>query len=230
MYRNRLMMEKQAYDHRLEMLKELNETQENERSRIAKDIHDQVGAIFLLAKINAGELIKHNHDESLNEKAKEIENLIIRGISEIRKSIQALTPTVLDKFGFIKSIEHLCTTINSSEKINSELFIDGEYIVLKPGIELAMYRTIQEIVNNALKHANASNIDIQIVQNPEVLTITVSDDGDGFDISQKDNSLGLGLKNIENRIFLIGGKTELSSSPGFGTVWYLDIPTENNRM
>lgn len=229
MLKNQLQLQKQASDHRMEMLINMNETQEKERARIAQDIHDEVGAIFYIAKMNAGELVNELKNVELNQKAKEIERLIISGTTELRKSIQALTPTTLEKFGFLGSLENLIDLIQKSSFININLIYDGDYLQLSHKSELAIFRVIQELINNALKHSTANNIEVKLIQNSDSLTIIISDDGEGFNLKDKFKSNGLGLKNIENRIFLIGGQTEISSSIGIGTVCYIYIPYEKNK-
>lgn len=225
-FNGKLQLEKQESEHRMQMLISMNEAQEKERARIAHDIHDEVGAIFFMAKMSAGEMANKSKDEICKKHAAETESLIIQGINELRKSIQALTPTLLEKLGFIQSIEKFTHLIQNN--IHVEFKMEGEYVKLSKNAELAIYRVIQELVNNALKHSQAKKIEIDIIQKPELLTIIVADDGVGFDLKNNSESMGLGLKNIESRIFLIGGETKFVSFPNQGTICRIEIPVFKN--
>ena len=226
MLKSKLLIEQQNSKHRFEMLINMNETQEKERARIADTMHDHVGALLFSAKVQSGILASKSIGEENQSQAANIEELIVLGIEEIRKSIQALSPTLLEKYGFVKAVEEFVRLMNINSSIKTTCTFSGDYISLGQKKEVAIYRVLQEVVNNALKHSKASVITIKMSQNENNLSLNIKDNGIGFNINDQKESNGLGLKNIEHRIFLLNGNVELQSESKIGTNYRFEIPNE----
>lgn len=224
MYRSQLALEKQTAQHRLDMLHAMNDAQESEKTKIAATIHDQVGTIFFTAKSQAGIMSASGPDQATRDSALQIEKLIMLAYEELRKSIYSLSPVLLDKFGLLLAIKEFFSIIGKGSPVVFEYNSRGEELKLTKKEEVAVYRVMQEIVNNALKHSGCSAINANVIVSSDKFTMTISDNGSGFDLEAKKIDGGLGLKNIENRISLVGGNLKVESETGIGTTYTFSIP------
>ena len=178
------------------------ETQENERQRIAQDLHDDLGATLAM----------------LNSKGKkenfsiENQNLIEKAIKDLRSISRNLLPSDFEAFGLIASVEKYLKSLNEQQKVKFTFINFGERVPLKHDTELNIYRIITELSNNVMKHSKAQNATVQLIYHPNHLFVSVEDDGKGLEIS-KDN-LGIGLKNVISRIEYLQAKVlELGTGP-----------------
>lgn len=222
-YKNRLLIYRQRherlrlindYQHRI-IVSEI-ETQERERSRIAKDLHDGVSTNITALKLMINESLQQNQ----KMKACEIEEQFQNIIKEIKDIIYALAPPGLERYGLITSLRNHIEKLNGSVPLKINLNSFGKEIYdLKFSIPL--FRVIQELISNSLKHARAANISIHINSFDDLLNITYEDDGVGFVPSQV--SEGLGLNSVEARIQSIQGSLKFESGK-FGVSYTMDIP------
>lgn len=180
--------------------------EEQERQRIAQDLHDSMGG--MLANIR---MTISSNDSSSKENV--IEKLD-KSIAEMRRISRNLMPETLKDLGLEIALEELCEAITQKQfAIQFEAFNLSENIPSK--IQMALYRITQESISNITKYAQATNVIVQISQNNSILNLTIEDDGIGFDKSEI--VYGLGLKNIQNRVQLINGTVEIASNKGEGT-------------
>ena len=180
--------------------------EEQERQRIAQDLHDSMGG--MLANIR----MTISANDSFN-KEKVIEKLD-KSIVEMRRISRNLMPETLKNIGLEIALKELCETMTQKYfTIQFEAFNLSENIPFKT--QMALYRIAQESISNITKYAQATNVIVQISQNNNVLNLTIEDDGIGFDKSEI--VYGLGLKNIQNRVELINGTVEIASNKGEGT-------------
>ena len=221
-YQKRMLqnkMEKQMLetDYQKQLLDSTIDSQEKERKRIASDLHDGVGAMLSAAKLNLnmlkGGTIPANE---MIEAVGETKDMIDETIETVRRISKDLLPSSLEKFGLNMAVQELCDKLTNAE---TRVTFDqsGEYAGLDAQKELMIYRVIQELINNALKHSEAETISIKMQQNDH-LQITVEDNGKGFDLEATKNDIkkGVGLYNIENRVSLLDGDVDFVSSPGNG--------------
>ncbi len=216
------------------MLAATIQTQESERKRIAKDLHDEIGA--LLAAIRLG-VIQIGSDETTGtfgvEKAEEAKKLIEETIKNVRRISQDLMPATLEKFGLVAALKELCQKLEKASGVRMDF--DGNEIdfPLKMQSALALYRIVQELINNTLKHAKATKIIISLQKTNTLLYLTVADNGSGFDLEyargQSKGVRGLGLSNIESRINMLNATIRYETAPGEGTQVTIEIPLEANR-
>ncbi|WP_286389263.1 tetratricopeptide repeat-containing sensor histidine kinase [Myroides marinus] len=180
--------------------------EEQERQRIAQDLHDSMGG--MLANIR----MTISANDSFNK-----ENVIDKldqTIDEMRRISRNLMPETLKNIGLEIALKELCETMTQKYfTIQFEAFNLSENIPFKT--QIALYRIAQESISNVTKYAQATNVIVQISQNNNVLNLTIEDDGIGFDKSEI--VYGLGLKNIQNRVQLINGTVEIASNKGEGT-------------
>lgn len=205
----------------------LIEGQEIERRRIAEELHDGLSQSLTAVRMHLGALeadIKKERDEK-HEKLQVLKNMIEDVTQEVKAISQALKPKVLEEYGLFKSLELLTGAVNESSDLEINLNFYEHFREPAYNIRLCIYRVVQELIHNAIKHASASRLDIQIVKHKDHIVLTVEDDGAGFDTQyQKTNGNGLGLRNIETRVSSLSGTVEVDSTPGKGTLIIVEIP------
>jgi len=203
-------------------LKNTIQAQEKERKRIAQDLHDEVGVMLSVVKLNVGRIEKKIADAKPRQMASETKLYLDDVVNQVRRISRDLMPHSLEKLGLSFALEEMVNWINKSEQIKIEFSKQGEPFRLDKKIELGVFRIVQELINNALKHSKASKIIIKVRYAEKYLALSVTDNGLGFDIAKLENS-GLGLKNLKSRSGLMGGEYKMRSFPGKGTCAVLKL-------
>lgn len=213
-----------------QMLESALEVQEVERVRIAKDLHDEVGAMLSVTKMSFNQLLrKLDNADDLATMGKQTRELLEQSISQVRRISKELVPSTLEEFGLISSIDEFIQKVHLASASTSFIF-SHEGIDVKQRfdkkIELTIYRLIQELVNNALKHAEANEISLKLTTKNNKIIFNFTDDGKGFDFEakRKDPKSGLGMRNMESRLSVINGTLEIKSAIGKGTKTHIEIP------
>ena len=201
-------------DQQKEILKNTIQAQEKERKRIAQDLHDEVGAMLSVVKLNVGR-IERQTESKASELAGETKNFLDEVITQVRGISRSLLPPSLEKLGLYNAVQELANWVNKSDQLKIECWKSGEPFRLDIKVELAVFRIVQELVNNAIKHSGAKCIFIDIRFNTS-LVLVIRDNGKGFDLKEKMNT-GLGLKNLESRAEVVGAGLKMKSTPGKGT-------------
>lgn len=196
--------------------------QENERKRIANDLHDSIGAMLAAVKININCLSTDSaEDEQIVEKSgRYIDDII----SNLRRISYNLLPNTLERKGVIEALKEFVQNLQQNNRLHFEIKVsDTADIAKERGIHI--FRILQEIIHNTIKHAKAHNMLIEISERKGYLQIITKDDGEGFDENTRmsENS-GLGLKSIKSRIEMLEGKMKLQTAPQKGTVYIIEIP------
>jgi two-component system, NarL family, sensor kinase len=205
-------------DKQLSAIDAMLKGQEEERSRIAKDLHDGLGGMLSgtkLSFINMKEnLVLTPENATLFDKSL---SMLDNTIADLRKVAHNLMPEALVKFGLDEAVKDFCSSIQSSSSLKVVYQQVGEKRKLTNTAEVFTYRIIQELVNNAVKHAGAKQIIVQLNINSHKLSITVEDDGKGFDVNSIANSKGAGMDNIKYRVQYFNGTLDIVTAPGKGT-------------
>lgn len=198
------------------------DTLENERKRIASDLHDELGPILSAVKLQINNLESSNSDDkALIEKSSLHIDTIIKRLREISNN---LMPNTLVRKGLAKAIEEFIESNSQAYKIQIKLFCEDE-LQLGPDREINIYRIVQEIVHNTVKHAKASVLVIRLAKENGRLVLFTADNGMGFDyIARSRDNTGLGLRNLQSRAEIMGGELTCISEPGKGTNYTLEIP------
>lgn len=198
--------------------KSLFEGEQNERIRIARDLHDSVGQMLSLVKMNLS-------SQEQNPENENIQGLVDKTISEVRNISHNLIPEELN-FGIFPALENLSDKVNASSKTKMELHIPEEIRLIKfqKQNELSIYRIVQEVINNMIKHADASSIDLSIRKLEKSLIINIKDNGKGLDDDSITNSSGIGWKNINARVHMMDGKIKIESEKLAGTQIEITLP------
>lgn len=204
-----------------EILKNTIQSQENERKRIAQDLHDEVGAMLSVVKLNVA-MIERQTSDKANTLAGETKSYLDEVITQVRGISRALLPPSLEKLGLNHALEELAGWVNKSDKIRMDCWKKGESCRFDAKKELAVFRVSQEVVNNAIKHSEAGTIFIQTRFTRKHLGIIIRDNGKGFKPEEKMNS-GLGLKNLKSRMDMIDAGFKLKSKPGKGTTAIISL-------
>ena len=213
-----------VFDHQQKMMQAELESQENERRKLAADLHDSIGG--MLSTIRVG-LITIGRSLPDPKGIDESKHMLDDTISSVRRISRDLLPSTLEKFGFIHAIRELCERFQAASKIAIHLNEHGEAPALDAQRELMIFRIVQELLNNAVKHSLATNIVVTLSRN-EHFQLSVEDDGIGFDAeaqkNDKQNGKGLGLFNIENRARLLGGNLHFENGRAKGSKTILTLP------
>jgi signal transduction histidine kinase len=202
-------------------------SEEIERHRIAEQLHDEVGAILSSSKLHIQGIKAENLDErdkQLHAKGKE---LLDEGIQKVRGISHNLHSNILKEFGLNEAIQHFVNKLIKGTLINSTIVLDENYTTQNPENDMSIYRMVQELINNILKHANAKEINITSSYVNNQLIITISHDGSGLSQQQFEEfrykKEGLGLKNIQNRVILLRGKIEFTKALNSNSI-FIHIP------
>ena len=199
--------------------------QEKERTRIAEDLHDRLGGMLSMVKVHYN--FVEDHIELLqksNKKQYEKANALLDdACEEVRKIANDMNSGILAKFGLVAALEDLSYSLNESGHLVVEFNAHGINNLLGADDEVAIFRIIQELMNNILKHAKAKEVTIQLIQGEHIINIMVEDDGIGFDSEEK-RTKGMGLVNVASRVEKLQGELRIDSHPGNGTTISIDIP------
>lgn len=198
-------------------------TLENERKRIADDLHDELGPLLSAIKLQINHLEPANETETavLEKSSDQIDSIIQR----FREISYDLLPNTLVRKGFIKATEEFIGKL----KILHPVHISFNYcdFTMLPEREINLYRILQEIIHNTVKHAHAKTLSISIQKSGKNLLLKTRDDGIGFNYSEKEQvAKGLGLLSIHSRVELLGGQLSLTSQPGSGTIFEIEMPLQ----
>ncbi|MEM9920111.1 MAG: sensor histidine kinase [Bacteroidota bacterium] len=207
----------------LKMVNAMLDGQETERKRIAKDLHDHLGSLLTTLKWKFDDIVE-NTDTAQSKSILEANQMLDKAYGEVRRIAHNMNSGVLAKFGLIAALEELRNSITQSGKMKVELIhykLDHEYR-LENQLEIIVYRMIQELISNILKHAQADQLSIQLSRMNNQLQLAIEDNGRGFNVNEATS--GMGLQNIMARLQQINGQMEIDSGKGGGTSIYIDIP------
>ncbi len=201
-------------EHQKEILQNTILAQEKERTRVARDLHDEVGAMLSVVKMNIARIEKKSGNDS-KELAVETKIYIDEVIGQVRRISHALLPPSLEKLGLYYALKELVNWIAKSGQFEVECWSNSESTRFEQKKELAVFRIIQELLNNSIKHSEASTVIIKCRFSSGHLAVSICDNGKGFKMNEELN--GLGLKNLESRTQILDARFKMKSSPGKGT-------------
>ncbi len=200
--------------------------EEKERTRIARELHDGVAGLITAAKMNF-ELAKNKTSSEpqsdFNQGMKMLEDAGI----ELRQAARNLMPEVLLQEGLVKALQLFCERITEKSNVQINFQSMGDKKITDNNLELSIYRIIQELVHNIVKHSRANNALVQLsFQDDGGMTITVEDDGVGMNKTSITHGAGMGMKNIRDRVTETGGKLDIQSEEGKGTSVYIEYESQ----
>ncbi len=203
-------------------------TEENERKRFAKDLHDGLGPLMSTVKMSLSALNDRIKDPSGIVILNNTNHLINEAINTLKDISNNLSPHVLTNFGLASAINAFITKINQTKAITIEFKSNMENTRLENDREVVIYRAVCELINNSIRHSGASKIDIELNKHEKFVTLQFCDNGRGFDTSglKKEDPTGMGLSNIETRVRSVDGVFILESTPGKGTSALIKVTNE----
>ena len=224
---------KQRDDLRTRLLQKLIRAQEEERRRIARELHDETSQVISTLALSLDTAISTLPQNASRDRLLEARALALRTLDGIHRLSFDLRPSVLDDLGLFRAIEWYAERDLKRRGIAVRCESDEQDGRLAPEIETALFRAVQEAITNIVKHAQAETVLIQCATTPRAVTIEIEDDGRGFDpadISQTAaNGRGLGLAGIQERMEILGGTAMIDSAPGQGTRVVLTVPRGENH-
>lgn len=220
---NKLEIERIKTKQQEELINTISNAQESERRRISSNLHDEVGSSLSAVSYMLGDVIMITDGDAKNLSTK-AENHLQNTMTEIRNIIQDMSPVIVEKFGLIAAVEGICYGINELKRVELVFNSKIDESFENKTIELKLYRIVQELVNNTLKHANATLINIDISKSEDMLNILVVDNGVGIDIDSAANSKSLGLDNIKAQLKFMEGEFKLKRLEKGGTSASVSVP------
>jgi PAS domain S-box-containing protein len=215
---------------RTALLHKIVQTQENERKRIARDIHDHIGQGMTGLQLRLHALQDtHRENAAITAELKSLSSIAHQIETEVDFLAWELRPSVLDDLGLCEAIERYIADWQKQFNTRAEFICIGrEGLHLSPDYEINLYRLVQEALNNAAKHASATSVSVMLELKGQVLTLIIEDDGKGFETNAAavitGNDRGLGLLGMKERAELFGGTIEIESAPGKGTAIFVRVP------
>lgn len=194
------------------------EGEENERKRLALELHDGLGQVLSSLKLNVSVLKSGDNEKEVSNSLEIIDD----AVSELRNISHNLMPGTLIKLGLVSALKEFIDRINRANEVEIHFQTFGIEGRTDNNIEIALFRMAQELVNNALKYAAASSITMQLIADEGELALSVEDNGKGFDMQA--TRMGIGLSNVELRVRMLQGQVDIDSREGHGTSVHIAIP------
>ena len=224
--KNKLLQEKQLMkiQFQQQLLQTQLEIQEQTLKTISEEIHDNVGQVLSLAKLNLS-TIGNINDHQLQTKITGTKDLVSKAINDLRDLTRSMHGDRITELGLHQSIADELLILQNSSVFETGLQLTGEVYKLNQQKEMVIFRIVQEALHNAVKHAHATHLKVEMDYQPGSFLLTVSDDGTGFSPEALESSqTGIGLKSMQNRAALIGGKFSIHSSKKYGTSITIELP------
>ena len=224
MIQEQVKRQKMEIDYQHKMMQATLESQESERRKLAADLHDSIGGMLSTIRMGVSTLGRSLPDQRSVDSTKQ---MLDDTISSVRQISRDLMPSTLEKFGLAQALKELCERVQNTSMITVKFREEGESFPFDKNKELMIFRIVQELLNNAIKHSQSTEITVWLLMSNEV-TISVEDDGVGFDINEQKNDKrtgkGLGLYSIENRAGLLNAKLEFDQLRKKGSKITLTMP------
>jgi two-component system, NarL family, sensor kinase len=224
MIQEQVKRQKLEIEYQHKMMQATLESQESERRKLASDLHDSIGGMLSTIRMGVSTLGRSLPDPRSVEQTKQ---MLDDTISSVRQISRDLMPSTLEKFGLAQALKELCERMQGSALMTINFHDDAATFSIDKNKELMLFRITQELLNNAIKHAQATEIKVDLTAT-NALALTVEDDGVGFNIdeqkSDKRTGKGLGLYSIENRASLLGAKLDFDKHRRKGSKITLTLP------
>ncbi len=235
-YRNKQKLQQQRISE-LETERQLLSTQsllkgqEDERSRLAKDLHDGLGGLLSGVKLQLGAMkgnliLNEDNGRSFNLALSKLDE----SISEMRRVAHNMMPEALLNMGLQPALQDYCDGLSESQSSPIHTEFHGLEERMEPSVEIVLYRIVQELLNNVVKHAQATTIVAQVIRQNNLISITVEDNGKGFDTTAMEKFRTAGLQNIQSRVNYLHGQLDIQSTPGKGTSVHIECLIEYNEQ
>jgi two-component system NarL family sensor kinase len=224
MVQEQLKRQQLEFEFQQKMLQAELQSQETERRRLAADLHDSIGGMLSTIRVGISTMARLLPDPQSIDQTKQ---MLDDTIGSVRRISRDLMPSTLEKFGLVHALREICERFQATSKITIHFHEQNEIGPMDKSRELMIFRVVQELLNNAIKHSQATEINVSI-NSGDQLYVSVEDDGIGFNADEmkkdKQNGKGLGLFNIENRARLLGGNLDYDIARTKGSKTILTLP------
>ncbi len=200
------------------------EAQEMERKRIAQELHDGLGQLLSVVRLNVSSLDEDEKDMRIQKSI----GLVDSAVSEVRSISHNMMPTALANIGLLAALRDLQRQLNDSSKVKTEFLLPAD-LDLPENHSIGLYRISQELINNALKYAESSEIKLSLSTNLQETILEICDDGKGFETERLNHSDGIGWQNIRSRVDVMDGEIHIYSKLGTGTTVRIQVPNERKN-
>ncbi len=227
------LIEKQLLQsqHQQELLQTQLEIQEQTLKTISEELHDNISQLMGLAKLNINNLLATLPPSELGARAKAeaAKESVSKAINDIRQLARTLHGDKIAETGLEQAIDAQLKVIQSSGAFTTQLIATGEPYPLEPKQEMVLFRMVQELLNNAVKHSQGKHIHVTLNYGTEVFAIAVSDDGQGYDTNGSGTKdTGIGFTSLRNRAALINAEVAIDTAVGKGTKVVIELPVKRN--
>lgn len=224
--KQQLALKELQEQHRRELMTATFRGQEEERRRLAEDLHDGIGTMLSVTKMSLNQLERQHTGDNvrMSLQFQKTRSMIDETMTNVRRISRDLVPTTLERFGLLPALEELADRATDGE-LDVQLACPETLTQLPPYLDLMLYRIAQELVNNAIRHARAQHVTIQLQCHEHIMRMSVLDDGIGFDFDAvtENKQGGLGLRNIESRLSVVDGHATFDVAPGRGSQIHIQI-------
>jgi signal transduction histidine kinase len=215
-------------ENKIGILRAAVQGEDNERSRLARELHDGIGGMLSAAMMRIRAIPHENQEIKQIPAYREALGILTEMGDEIRKTAHNLMPEVLLKQNLPEAIQAYCNNLQNEKAPDIDFQYYGLFDNLPENFKLNVYRIVQELLKNVLQHAGATQVLVQLMEDENLLTVTVEDDGKGFDLQAEKN--GIGLHNIETRVNTLDGQLTIESKPGKGTTVFIEFDLRQHGL
>ena len=206
-------------------LRRLIEGQEQERRRLARELHDETGQALTSMLLGLKAVEDAKDEAQLRSATGKLRELVVATLQDVRRLAVELRPKALDDFGLVTAVERLVETFGEATGVEVQLESHLSAERLPSAVETTLYRTVQEGLTNIAKHAGAHRVSVLLMRRDSSVTAVIEDDGHGFDAEDLESADGMGLDAMRERVALLDGRLAIESAPGGGTTLVVEVPT-----
>jgi signal transduction histidine kinase len=199
------------------------EAQETERSRLARELHDETGQALTSILLGLKPLEEALADQPTRDALVELREHVVSALQDVRRLAVELRPAVLDDFGLVPALERLIDSFGEQTNVRVDFRSGLGETRLPSEVETTLYRIVQESLTNIVKHAKARSVSISLTRRGSAVAVVIEDDGAGFD-QRMVRQEGIGLLGMRERLALLDGRLEIESRPGAGTTIVAEVP------
>lgn len=218
-------------DARGQLLRRLFDSQEEERIRVARDLHDGVGQHLTALMVGLRTIEQSADLATARQRARELREIGTRGHEDVRTLVRGLGPATLQELGLAAALEQLCIDFQRTHGVETVLCCEPAVMQrIDTATETALYRIAQEALNNVARHAGAMRVDVRIKKTDRWVSLAIHDDGQGFAIDSRPGTFGgFGLGSMRERAELLGGTLSIASQPNEGVELEVRVPATRHR-
>jgi signal transduction histidine kinase len=205
----------------------LQELAEEEKSQLARNLHDELGGLLTAAKMDLSWVQSRVTDPDLQERLAQLGSVLDEAMDLKRRVVEDLRPSLLDHFGLPTALRAYVDSACAKAGLRTELTLPEEDAPMAKETAIALFRIVQEGVTNIIRHAGARTVTLRLAAESGAYRIVLSDDGSGFDATDRELSSSHGITGMRQRVRALGGQFEMASSPGAGTTLRVAIPRDS---